>query len=815
MLSKRIASLLVAWAAIGSGPSFGLGLGEITLQSALNEPLKAQIRLRGVGDLGPEQIIVRLAPSADFERSGIERLYSLTEMQFEVKLDRSGDGEVYLRTDQPVREPYLDFLLEVRWPSGRVLREYTVLLDLPTYSAASAPPADVSAPRVPARPSVTPRSDGGGAWSSGSSYDVKPGDTLWGIARRSRADGVSVQQMLEALHRENPEAFAGGDINRLRAGAVLRIPGELSSGPSAPVSADQSASAPSSESSTAASTESGAARADTDQAYLRLAGDKESDQSGSVGGEPGAAGGGGSTDDLAAVQENLSAKERENAELASRVKALEEQVKTYQRVVDLKSEGMADAQSAAATEAPAPEPAPAPRTPPPAPVEETGLLQSLLDNGLMIAAAVLVALIGTLALLFIRQRRLQATYAPLPEANQKFRPASRAIDPELPSAPEPEAVATRRAEPPAEATPPEPPQPAAVQPASIPPAAMAPSTAVPKGFDLSKLAAPAPPEETSDPLAEADMLVAYGRHPRAMEVLRKAIADNPEAIPLRLKLMEILVGRDEQGEFLAEYDRILALGSDDDVEAARALCIESGRRQWLAELDAPEGIQSTETLSPPAAPTLSRSLTAIEEEPPPELSSIDLELHSVEPSPVPDDLGLDLDFDPDGLEPLAASPAETEDALPGLDDADFGELELDIGVPAEAPASPALSPLDDLAVELGDAIGMEEDAPIAEAGGHDETGILDFDITEPLEESSPAAASEDVAPTPEEAADDLRDLELLAGTDEVETRIELARAFIEMGDAEGARDILEEVLAEGSEAQREVAAALLDTLKTG
>ena len=110
MLSKRIASLLVAWAAIGSGHSFGLGLGEITLQSALNEPLKAQIRLRGVGDLGPEQIIVRLAPSADFERSGIERLYSLTEMQFEVKLDRSGDGEVYLRTDQPVREPYLDFL---------------------------------------------------------------------------------------------------------------------------------------------------------------------------------------------------------------------------------------------------------------------------------------------------------------------------------------------------------------------------------------------------------------------------------------------------------------------------------------------------------------------------------------------------------------------------------------------------------------------------------------------------------------------------------------------------------------------------------
>ena len=112
MIKKPIAALLVAVSALGAASAFGLGLGEITLQSSLNEPLRAQIRLRGTEDLGPEQIIVRLAPAADFERSGVERLYALTEMQFEVKVDKSGNGLVQLRTEQPVREPYLDFLLE-------------------------------------------------------------------------------------------------------------------------------------------------------------------------------------------------------------------------------------------------------------------------------------------------------------------------------------------------------------------------------------------------------------------------------------------------------------------------------------------------------------------------------------------------------------------------------------------------------------------------------------------------------------------------------------------------------------------------------
>jgi pilus assembly protein FimV len=139
MFRKRISSLLVALVALDATSALGLGLGEITLRSALNEPLKAEIRLRGTDDLGSDQIIVRLASSADFDRSGIERLYALTEMRFEVKTAASGEGVVYLRTDQPVREPYMDFLLEVRWPNGRVLREYTVLLDLPTYTTAPPP----------------------------------------------------------------------------------------------------------------------------------------------------------------------------------------------------------------------------------------------------------------------------------------------------------------------------------------------------------------------------------------------------------------------------------------------------------------------------------------------------------------------------------------------------------------------------------------------------------------------------------------------------------------------------------------------------
>jgi pilus assembly protein FimV len=330
---------------------------------------------------------------------------------------------------------------------------------------------------------------------------------------------------------------------------------------------------------------------------------------------------------------------------------------------------------------------------------------------------------------------------------------------------------------------------------------MAPAPASPKVFDLSKTAPPAQTDESYDPLAEADMFVAYGRHERAMEVLRSALADDPEQMDIRLKLMEILATRDAQDDFLAEYDRVLALGSDDDVQVARTLAVETGHPHWLAELDAPGGIQSQGTV---AAPTLSvtRSLTpVVEEDHAPELSSLDLDLQAPLAEPALDGLELELDAG------LASDDGHDPDAgeLPPLGDDDFGDLDLG-SLDLEPGVASSMAPAE------------EEDAlPL-----HDEPALaLDAELSDALQPASGAAgALESLVPEPapapaETSAEDAADIDLLEGSDEVETRLELARAFIEMGDTEGARDILEEVVAEGSESQRAAAATLLQTLNPG
>ena len=783
MFSKRFPPLVVALAALNAGFAQALGLGEITLHSQLDQPLNAEIRLRGIGDLDPDQIIVRLAPAADFERSGVDRLYSLTEMRFDVRPGKSGEGVVQIRTEQPVREPYLDFLIEVRWPSGRVLREYTVLLDLPTYSAE--PPPVVRAPDVtaPARSARAPRAAVRSTWSGGSSYDVHSGDTLWSIASRTRPSGVSVQQMLKVLHRDNPEAFVNGDIDRLRAGVVLRVPADLSDVTAAADAdaggvdggAPQSA-LESPPPSTAVGGASGAAPATPDeQAYLRLAGDKTPSGASATGGEPGGSGDGSSPGqgDIAAVQENLSAKERENAELASRVKALEEQVQNYQRVVDLKSDVMAAAQTgAAAPAAGAASPAPAPK-PPVAAAPEPGLLDMLLASSVALGATLGALVLGVLGFLVLRRRGGAASYAALPDTQQRYRGAGRKSEPELPGGREPTV-------PPATpvAAVPVSPRPVAVFPAPVvapvaPAFAMEPATS-PERDQRER--------ELSDPIGEADIFIAYGRRDRAIEVLRLALAADPERSAVRLKLLEMLAERGDQAAFLAEYDQLLALGQDDDVAAGREIAVATGHPDWLAECDAPPGIESA------SAPEPLSSL--------PPAGDFDL------------DLNLDLD---EGLDAVEHEVVDETELASGFGELDSGELdsgELDSG---ELDSGE----LDSGELDIGELDSGELDSGELDSGELDigELDIGELDIGSAAPEADGADADDLLALAAADAEEEAADFGLLEGTDEVETRIELAKAFIDMGDAEGARDILDEVLEEGSPVQRETATALLDTLK--
>jgi len=235
---NRLGLLLVPFIA---SEVWALGLGDIRLDSALNEPLDAEIALLSVTPEELESLRVGLASAETFGRYGIDRPVFLTRIDFDVV--RRGSGYVIdVTSEQPVTEPFVTFLVEANWSRGRLLREYTVLLDPPTFApppatqetqAVDAPrqaaPADRGrierpAARQPDRPAADDAPAGAFDTAAGGDYRVARGDTLWRIAEELRPDErLSMNQVMLAIYEANPQAF-DGNINRLRANASLSIP---------------------------------------------------------------------------------------------------------------------------------------------------------------------------------------------------------------------------------------------------------------------------------------------------------------------------------------------------------------------------------------------------------------------------------------------------------------------------------------------------------------------------------------------------------------------------------------------------------------
>jgi pilus assembly protein FimV len=263
--------------------SWSLGLGEIHLNSALNEPMNAEIDLIAAGPEELAALRASLAPKEAFTRYGIDKPPFLATLSFKVGKSKDGRDVLLVRSTDSIPEPFVTFLVEVNWARGRLMREYTVLLDPPVYTpgerassaapvaaattapatsnaqtrtrpapapAATPTPSDTTAAVKPAPRARSGRSSGRSssaantppasapeaATPSASSaesaapapegtYRVAQGDTLSKIARSVRAGNRGdVDQTMIAMYRANPDAF-GGNINILRRGAVLRVPG--------------------------------------------------------------------------------------------------------------------------------------------------------------------------------------------------------------------------------------------------------------------------------------------------------------------------------------------------------------------------------------------------------------------------------------------------------------------------------------------------------------------------------------------------------------------------------------------------------------
>ena len=379
-LTKDLAKLCAMLLLLLPVNSFSLGLGEINLHSALNQSLDAEISLLSVGNTDVEDIVVKIASKEVFDKAGLERPFFLTKLKFTVAKRTNGETYLKITSHEPVKEPFLDFIIEANWPSGRALREYTLLLDPPVLvderPAAldipllddAASPADAStaapdsasvAPGVASAreaPRFSPRASTVSVADSGKiTYGpVKRTDTLWKIASEMRPDrSVTVPQVMIALLKENPEAFDNQNINDLKAGYFLRISdptaiSAVSSTEAARIAAVQyeewvdakhnSALAAGQRPLGVKRNGSGVAgvAANTESRLKLVASEDGVSQSGS-GSKLGA-----SDDDvrqeLAFALESVDVSRQENEELRKRLSALEEQLASMQRLITLKGD---------------------------------------------------------------------------------------------------------------------------------------------------------------------------------------------------------------------------------------------------------------------------------------------------------------------------------------------------------------------------------------------------------------------------------------------------------------------------------------------
>lgn len=862
---RKLVLAIAAASALSSGMAHALGLGELTLKSTLNQPLVAEIELLDVKDLTAAEVVPSLASPDDFAKAGVDRQAFLNDLTFTPVLNASGKSILRVTSSKPLSEPMVKFLVQVMWPNGRLLRDYSVLLDPSKFSPQTAEAA--------AQPTSTVAAPVTGA-TKPSQYTTTPRDTLWEIAAKAR-NGGSIQQTMLAIQALNPDAFIDGNINRLKTGQVLRLPDQAQSVglPQAKAIAEVAAQNTAWRQGRRYVAKPGAGqqqldatnRARTEGAPAQAATDKLSLVSAESGKNPGKGAAGDAKalgNKLAVTQESLDSSRRDNAELKSRMADLQSQVDKLQRLIELKNNQLAKLQTEGAAAAPAaatapamsaelaanPAAAPAPvaaapaseATPTPAekPVEATPAASDDQKFNELLTNPVLLGLVGggavillLLLLLLARRRKAQQ------EAEKHLRMA-RALAEEQPFSADldlPESSFEGLEVPPP-----------SVKLATAPTPAPAPASVVAPEVMTTPIAAPlvAPAAERSDDvLGQAQSHINAGRLNQAAALLEDGVKQEPKRSDLRLKLMEVYGQQGDRDAFVGQERQLVANGDNfAQVEKlksrfpAMALVAAGGiaAAAVAAELDA-QYVKDL-LLDEPQAPAPEPAPFEDDLDSAFDLSLDDLDaITPVAPAPAPapepevtaladlEEFPLDDDL---SFESVLQQQTEIKENLDDLSDFD---LDLDLG----AQPSPAMLAEDDFLLDLDEGV---KDFPVAETPAVPEVALddlelpADFDLSLSDEMDTPdsfAAELDDVnaeleslsnsigEPTFTEAdaalVDD-DDFDFLSGTDEAATKLDLAQAYIDMGDSDGARDILKEVVSEGSAEQKSEAEEMLSRL---
>jgi len=765
------AGLLAAACLFGNGAAHALGFGRLSVQSFQGQPLKAQIQVTSLSPAEQASLQLRVASPQVHRAAGLVVDDVLSSLRAELVRQSDGSFVVELRSDRPVGNVYVDLILEARWASGQRLMGYTLLV-----SPEGTPPPPVAQVSPVIGAGAAPVGSGGaaaGVAARTSDHVVKYGETLSELAQDYRPEGVSLDQMLVALYQANPQAFMGENMNRLKSGAVLKLPGAEATRAVPPVPARELIEAHSadfgayrsrlaSQVRDAAASETAASRQARGQVQARVQDRKDGavltpDQLKlSQGGVKAA------SSPEAALSREAAAREaaQREAELARNVQALKE----LQQMAGASSvaaggqpAASADAASvpgagptvavqvpaAASTVAAASAPASAASGLAVITVDEPGWLQRLLASPWTVPGAaalvVLMALWGGYRLW--RGRR-----------DEDQNPLAATDEPQAPQAEE-----------------------------TAPPPLFEPMEEVVEEVGIAK---------DLDPVAEADVHLAYGSDERAAAVLRTAIEERPERLDLRIKLLEVLaLQRDSMSyEPLALELQQMTNGQGSMWEHVKAM----GR-----ELDPYNPLYAGKQLD----------LAGYGSDEPGQ-AAFDANGEPVLPAEL--DLNGYGDGDAPGMPALDATPPAE---APELDLNGYGtaaeedkpaELDLGDASPSEAGSEPVYESVDaeKFGVELGDPLAKQESTL-------DQGQATDFE-REPVDLSQVDLAEIDKADdeppgVPPPPPPDL--------SHPLERKLALAKEFLEIGDLEGARDLLDEVYAQATGPLKDSASLLLDTLE--
>ncbi len=856
------ATLLLTLTSTGA---MALSLGRITVQSALGEPLRAEIEVPDINAEEAASLRTSIALPEAFTAAGLEYNPALSSLQ--ATLQRRADGRAYIRltSDRPINDPFVDMILEASWSSGRIVRDYTMLFDPPSLRRpapvaptlpqvaplavaprpAPAPIANADVARAPAQSNASgqaPLPKPAPAASPSNTVDkrvtVKPGDTATKIAANVKESGVSLDQMLVAMLRGNPDAFINNNIDRIRSGAVINVP-----------SSEQAKAVAAPEATRILRAQSkdfeGFKRALANNAPPTSVAAADRKTSGTieskvVESKPSAAAPDKLTLSKGAVQAKNDdaklAKERADKDAAARAAEIAKNIN------DLKKAGAAvTAASAAASAAPAVKPAPAvvatmPAAPPaaitaPAPVvtptptvtpaasaakasapsvqatapasapasapakvptpvvapaAETSLVDDMLDNPMVPAAGLgLLALLGAFGVYQLRKRKKDASQVDSSFLESRLQPDS------FFGASGGQRVDTNSSE--------------------------GPVSGSSMVYSASQLDA----ADDVDPVAEADVYLAYGRDLQAEEILKEALRTNPGRLAIYTKLLEIFAKRRDTNSYEATAIQAYKLTGSESPDWVRICEMGMGFDPSNA-LYQPGGIPASGNASAfiaTASSALAYGASTLPQAAQPALAQgngVDLDL----------DLDFSLDDEPASAisdvtggtmadAPRVTSLEDQTVKLHATSGADMESLDFDISgpTPLTVASAPELSPPSEVALDIHSmSLDMPDAAPVLEfsqtdtapvepstvSDGLKDSGMLEFDMGSLSLDLGPSSVV-DVVSDPTDG-------------DPLGTKLALADEFLSIGDEDGARALIEEVVAEATGDMRAKAQRALASL---